>query len=130
MKAALIQASSSSQLPRQPRQRTHRPMGWPPARDLRARGSCPGGTPLLSQGSPEIRPERTRATMSAGPEWTASSLPACCPGNLAPRKVPPGEDPVLLRLAVGKSGIPGRVPDPSMEVGSCPASRTGIGCTM
>ncbi len=44
-------------------------------------------------------------TIPSGPERTASSLLACCPGNLAPRKVPPGEDPARLRLAAGKSGI-------------------------
>jgi hypothetical protein len=31
-------------------------------------------------------------TLDAGPERAARSLPASCPGNLAPRKVPPGED--------------------------------------
>jgi hypothetical protein len=32
------------------------------------------------------------ATLDSGPERAARSLPASCPGNLAPRKVPPGED--------------------------------------
>lgn len=55
--------------------------------------------PISSVVTPTSGRHLTGATIASGPERTASSLLACCPGNLAPRKVPPGEDPARLRLS-------------------------------
>jgi len=55
--------------------------------------------PTSSAVTPTSGRHLTGATIASGPERTASSLLACCPGNLAPRKVPPGEDPARLRLS-------------------------------
>lgn len=70
----------------------------------RESASLPNGTSLISS------------------QWVKSGQPQVsrpgCPGNLVPRKVPPGEDQVQLRLATGKSEVsewgPGLVAHPPL----------------
>lgn len=65
---------------------------------LRRELSSEPGEPLPSNGTSLIL---SRWVKSGQPQVSRPG----CPGNLVPRKVPPGEDQVQLRLATGKSEV-------------------------
>jgi hypothetical protein len=71
-----------------------------------------GGGVFPTQGSNAVTgaDRRRSVTLDVGPERAACSLPACCPGNLAPRKVPPGEDLARADRLGQVRDLPGKLP--------------------